>query len=91
MAYRGVSHAQGIYEYITKARNLADHRLLNHAWNIGCKVQKTNESKILSFGWVLDVMKCFTRWELKELLELLDNAMKYVIIEDRLLEALRMN
>ena len=33
----------------------------------------------------------FKKWEVKELFELLGNAMKYVIIEDRLLETQRMN
>ena len=35
-------------------------------WNIICKVQKINKSKILSSGWVLDIMK---RWGVKDLLE----------------------
>ena len=34
-------------------------------------------------------MKWFKRWGVKDLLELLGDAMKYVIIEDRLLEALK--
>ena len=36
-------------------------------------------------------MKWFKRQGVKDLLEFVDNAMKYVIIEDRLLEALRVN
>ena len=35
-------------------------------------------------------MKWFKRWGVKDLLELSGDAMKYVIIEDRLIEALRM-
>ena len=34
--------------------------------------------------------KWFERWGVKDLLEIPGDAMKYVIIEDRLLEALRM-
>ena len=50
-------------------------------------MQKTNKSKILSFGWVLDIMKCFKRWGAKYRLELSGDTMKYVIIEDKLVEA----
>ena len=50
---------------------------------------KTNKNKILSSFWVLDAMKWFKRCGVKELLELSGDAMKYVIIEDRLLEALK--
>ena len=60
------------------------------SWKIGCKVQKTNKSEILSFGWVFDIIKWLKRCGLKDQLELSGNAIKYVIIEDRLLEALRM-
>ena len=35
--------------------------------------------------WVLDIIKWFKRWEVKDLLELSSDAIKYVIIEDRLL------
>ena len=45
---------------------------------------------ILSIGWVLDIMKWFKRWGVKDLLALSGNATKYVINENRLLEALRM-
>ena len=38
---------------------------------------------------VLQIMKWFKIWLVKDLLELSSDAMKYVIIEDRLLEALR--
>ena len=38
---------------------------------IGCKEQKTNKRKILSFGVVFDIMKLFKRWGVEELLELL--------------------
>ena len=44
-------------------------------------------NKILSFGWVN--FKWFKRLRVKELLEFLGDAMKHVIIEDILLEALR--
>ena len=68
---------------------MPDHRLHKQARNIRCKVQKTNKSKIISSGWVLDIMKTFKRWGVKDLLELSGDAMKYVIIEDRLLKAPR--
>ena len=62
---------------------MPDHRLHNKATNIRCKVQETNKIKIISSGWVLDIMKTFKRWGVKDLLELSGDAMKYVIIEDR--------
>ena len=75
---------QRVYEYITKVMNMPDHRLHKQARNIRCKVQKTNKSKIISSGWVLDIMKTFKRWGVKDLLELSGDSMKYVIIEDKL-------
>ena len=36
-------------------------------------------------AWVLDIIKWYKRWGVKDLLELSSDAMKYVIIEDRLL------
>ena len=48
---------------------MADHRLPQQAWNIGCMVQNTNMSKILSSGWVIDkfgIMKWINRWEVKD-------------------------
>ena len=51
---------------------------------------KKNTSKILSSGWVLDIMKQFKRQGVKDLLELSSDAMEYVIIKNKLLEALRM-
>ena len=76
---------QRIYKYITKVKNMLDHRLLKQAWN-GCKVQKTNKTKILSCGWVLEIRKWFKRWGIKDLLELFGDTMKYMIVEDILLE-----
>ena len=67
---------------ITKVNNMAHHRLPRQAWNIGCKVQKPNKDNIPSSGWVLDIMKTFKRWGVKDLLELSGDAMKYVTIED---------
>ena len=46
-------------------------------------MHKTNKSKIFLSGWVLDSMKWFKRLEVKDLLELSGDAMKYVIIEGR--------
>ena len=40
---------------------------------------------------MLDVLKWFKILGEKDLLELSDDAMKYVVIEDRLLEAVKMN
>ena len=59
------------------------HRLHKQARNIRCKVRKTNKSKIISSGWVFDIMKTFKRWGVKDLLELSGDAKKYVIIGDR--------
>ena len=38
---------QRVYKYITRVNDMLDHRLSKQARNIGCKVQKTNKSKIL--------------------------------------------
>ena len=59
---------------------MPDHKLSDNAIR----------AKILLFGQVLEIMKSFKRWIVKDLLELSSDAMKYVIIKDRLLEALRM-
>ena len=34
-------------------------------------------------------MKCFKRWRIKDLMEFSNDVIKYVIIEDKLIEALR--
>ena len=47
---------QRVYKYITKVKNMLDHRLPKQAWNIGCKVQKTNKRKILSSHEVLNIV-----------------------------------
>ena len=52
---------QIVHKYITKVKNMPNHRLPKQKWTIGCKVQKTNNSKILSSCWVLDIMKWFKR------------------------------
>ena len=81
---------QRVYKY-TEVKNMCDHRLPKQAWNIWRNVQKTNENKILSSGWVLDIMKWFKVSGIKDLLEFLGDVMKYVIIiKDMLLDALRM-
>ena len=36
------------YKYMTKVKNMPNHRLPKQAWNIGFTVQKTNKTKILS-------------------------------------------
>ena len=45
----GVLDMQNIYEYITKVKNMLYHKLQKQTWNIGFKVQKTNNSKISSY------------------------------------------
>ena len=42
--------------------------VIHQHWIQGTKI---NKSKSLSYGWVLDIMKWFTRWGGKDLLELL--------------------
>ena len=74
-----------VYHITTKVKNMHDHWLPKQAWNTRCKVQKTNKS-----SKALDIMKWFTRWVVKDLLELWGDVMKYMIIEDRSLRALRM-
>ena len=54
------------------------------------KKEKKRDQVDSPFGCVLDIMKWFKRWGVKDRLQLPSDAMKYVIIEDRLLEALRM-
>ena len=59
------------------------------AWNVECKVQKIVNKKTFPFGFVLDIKKWFKICKGKHLFELLIDAMKCVIIEDRLqMEAL---
>ena len=45
---------------------------------------------LLSSSWVVDIRKWFRRWGVDDLLELSGNAMQYVMIEERLVESLRM-
>ena len=73
---------QTVYKYITKVKNMLDHRLPKQAWILGCNIQKTNKSKMLSSSWVLNIMKWFKRWGVKDLLQLLGDTMNYEIIED---------
>ena len=40
---------------------------------------KNKKSKILSFGWVFDVIKWLKRWEIKDLVELLGDDRKYEV------------
>ena len=79
---------QRVCKYITTVKNMPDHRLQKQTWGRRCKAQKTNKSKILLSGWVLDIMKWCKRWRVKDQLELLGDVMKYVIIEDRLAKVL---
>ena len=51
-----------------------------------CKLQKNHKSKRLSSGWVVDISKWFRIWGVDDLLEFSDNAMQYVMIEERLVE-----
>ena len=51
---------------------------------------QTKKSKIFLSSWMLDMMKWFMRWVVKDLLVLSSDAMKHVISTDRLLEAVRM-
>ena len=48
---------QRVYNYITEVKNMPDHKLPKKAWNVGCKVRKTNKIQIISFGRMLDVVK----------------------------------
>ena len=80
---------QRVYRYITKVKNMPSHRLPYLAWNVGCKLQKTHKSKILSSGWMVDIRKWFKQWGVEDLLELSGDAMQYVVIEERLMESLR--
>ena len=43
---------------------------------------------MLSFGWVVGIKKCFERWGVEGLVELLRDVMKHVVIEERLMEPL---
>ena len=66
------------------------HRLPYLAWNVGGKPQKNHKSKILSSGWVLDIRKWFGRWGVQDLLDLPSDATQDALIEERLVESLRM-
>ena len=72
-----------------KVKNMPNHRLPHLAWNIGFKLQKNHKSKILSSGWVVDIKKWFKRWDVEDLQELSSDAMKFVVIEERLMDPLR--
>ena len=52
--------------------------------------QKNHKSKILSSCWVVDIRKWFRRWGVDDLLELSGDVMHYVMIEERLVESLKM-
>ena len=65
-------------------------RLSYVAWNVGYKPQKNHKGKILSSGWVLDIRKWFGMLGVEDLLELPSDAMQDAIIEERLIESLRM-
>ena len=80
---------QRVYMYITKVKNMLDHRLPKQAWNIGCKLQKIIR-EIFSHLVRCLRLKWFNIWGVNDLLELTHHAMKYVITKDILLEALRM-
>ena len=82
---------QRVYRYITKVKNMPNHQLSHMAWNVGCKLQKNHKSKFLSSSWVVDIRKWFRRWGMDDLLELLGDTMQYVMIEERLMESLRMS
>ena len=75
-----------VYIYIKNVKNTPNHRLLHLAWNIGCKLQKNRKNKIVSSCWVVDIKKWFKRWDVEDLLELSSDSMKYVDIEERLID-----
>ena len=58
---------------------------IKHAWHIGYTVEK-----ILSSDWGLYIIKWFKRQGVKDLSELAGDAMKYLTISGRLLQATRM-
>ena len=68
---------------------MPNHILQYIAWNVVCKLQKTHKSKILSYGWVIDIKKWFKRWDVEDLLKLSSGVMKYIVIEERLMDPLR--
>ena len=48
---------QRVYRYNTKVKNIPNNILSQLAWNVGCNLQRNHKSKILSFGWVVDILK----------------------------------
>ena len=74
---------------LKKVKNMPNHILPHLAWNAWCKLQKIHNNVILSFAWVVDIKRYFKRWDVEDLLELLSDAMKHVVIEERLMEPLR--
>ena len=73
-----INYAKSLLQVHHKVKNIPNHRLPKQACNIGCKVQKSSKRSILSIGWVLDIMKWFKRWGVKEKLEQSGDVMKHV-------------
>ena len=64
------------------------HKLPHLVGNVGCKLQKNQNNKIVSSGWVVDIKKWFERWYVEGLFELSSDVMNYVVIGERLAEPL---
>ena len=79
---------QGLHRYIKKAKNMPNCRLPHLVGNVGCKLQKNQNNKIVSSGWVVDIKKWFERWYVEGLFELSSDVMNYVVIGERLAEPL---
>ena len=69
---------------------MPNHKPSERASNVIYKVKETNKSDILLDKLVLDIMKWLKRWKVKDLSKLSSDTMKYMFIEDRSINALRM-
>ena len=76
---------QRVYKYISEVKNMPNHRFPHLVWNVGCKIQKNHKTKILSSSSV-DLKKWFKRLGVESLFEVLGDARKYIVIEERLTE-----
>ena len=79
---------QRVYNYITEIKSMPNRRLPKQAWTQDARYKrlKIAKSSHLASAWHYEIVY---KMVVKNLLELLGDAIKYVITEDRLLEALK--
>ena len=55
--------------YIMKIKLMETTRLPRIAWEAGCKIQKTNKSKLITWTLVQDIRKWFAKWNVEAYLD----------------------